>query len=552
MAHYQVQNVSFAYAGQSQNVLHEVSFNISRGDFALFCGPTGSGKTTLLRLLKKEVQPEGKKNGHILYEGRLIEEAEQQKSVEEIAMVFQDPDDQIVMETVWQELVFAMENIGYDTDVIQRRLAEVVNYFGMESWLPVPVHKLSGGQKQLLNLASVMMLRPRVLLLDEPTAQLDPVAAKNFLQTVHRINQELSTTVIISEHRLEEVFPLANLVLMLEEGKVKHLGQPREVLQDVWNHKDSIFLEYLPSVSRLYLSANGDTKKTAAIPMTVREAKIWADNKELKPGEATSSPEECLQKKEGQEIVSCRNIYFQYDKEEPMVLKGLSLKVNKGDFYTLLGGNGSGKTTLLKILTGINNPQRGSVLLKGKKISRINQKERTARVGYLAQNPALYFNRDTVEAQLKDRMEKLGLGRTSHQLERNIAFFNLENILKRHPYDLSGGQQQKVALALVLLSNPDLILLDEPTKGLDPLWKLQFAEMLTELIKQGSTILMVSHDIEFAARFTKKCALFFGGQVIAPDSPRNFFSQNYFYTTVIQRALGEKLPQAIGIEDVSL
>lgn len=548
MALYQVQDVTFSYPNASQNALRNINMNIARGDFVLFCGPTGSGKTTLLRMLKKEVQPEGEKSGAICYEGTLLEELEQQRGVQEIAMVFQNPDDQIVMETAWQELAFAMENMGYEAGTIQRRLAEVVNYFGMETWLYRPVHLLSGGQKQLLNLASVMMLRPKVLLLDEPTAQLDPVAAKGFLQTVQRLNQELSITVIISEHRLEEIFPLATRVLMLDGGEAKYQGPPGEVVQKVWSRKDGCFLEYLPSVSRLFLSVNGGIKTGSTVPMTVREAGSWLESKDLK----LSSNEDYVEKigAAAPELLACRDVYFQYDKDSPLVLKGLFFSLQRGDLYALLGGNGSGKTTLLKAITGMIKPQRGAVHFEGKNIFKIDPKERSSRIGYLAQNPALYFNRDTVEAQLNDRAEKLGLARNSEQLEKTIAFFNLEDILKQHPYDVSGGQMQKVALALVLLSNPDLVLLDEPTRGLDPLWKLRFAEMLQELKKQGSTIVMVSHDIEFTARFADKCALLFNGEVIASDTPRNFFSQNYFYTTVVQRALGEKLPRAVVLEDV--
>lgn len=552
MALYQVKNLSFNYAGHTREVLRGVSFNIFPGDFHLFCGPTGSGKTTLLRLLNKGIQPEGEKKGEISYEGSFIEEIEEDKMIKDIAMVFQDPDDQIVMERVWQEMVFAMENMGYETGTIQRRLAEVVNYFAIEPWLTQPVNQLSGGQKQLLNLASVMMLRPRVLLLDEPTAQLDPIAAKNFLQTVFRINQELSTTVVISEHRLEEVFPLVNQVLMLEDGLVKYKGEPREVIQKVWNQGDGNFLEYLPSVSRLYLSANGSGKGKGSIPVTVKEGKGWLNNNKVKISFGGSFFSNSPGEENNRELISCKNVYFQYEKDRPLVLKGLSLKVNQGDFYTLLGGNGSGKTTLLKILTGISKPQRGSVIFKGKNIYKLHHQERSYRIGYLAQNPALYFNRDRVEEQLRSRAEKIGLDTKRGYLEEVISLFQLEDILKRHPYDLSGGQQQKVALSLVLLSDPDLILLDEPTKGLDPLWKIHFAEMLTALLNQGSTLLMVSHDLEFTAKYAKKCALLFNGQILAPETPRNFFTQNYFYTTIMHRTLGDMMPQVIRLEDLNV
>ncbi len=550
MALYQIQNVTFAYAGEAQNALQQISLSLNKGDFVLFCGPTGSGKTTLLRLLKKEVQPAGKMSGIIVYDGNLLEEVDQDRGVEEIAMVFQDPDDQIVMETVWQELIFAMENLGYEMKTIQRRLAEVANYFGMESWLSLPVHHLSGGQKQLLNLAAVMMLRPKVLLLDEPTAQLDPIAAREFLQVLYRINQELSTTIILSEHRLEEVFPLASRIIMLEQGKVKYSGDPHTIMVDIWKKKDPTFWPYLPVVSRLYLTVSQTISANNQIPLTVKAGKAWADRVELQENISAGPVEEPV--KQGcRPLLDCREVFFQYEKDLSLILKGVSLQLERGEIFTLFGGNGSGKTTLLKVLTGIMKPIRGKVFFGGKDIKKIDAEDQARRIGYLAQNPSLYFNRETVAGQIQSRADKLGLGSNHAHVEKMIHFFELKEILDKHPYDISGGQRQKVALALVLLSNPDLILLDEPTKGLDPLCKQEFGTMLQRLHRYGSTILMVSHDIEFAAQVSSRCALLFDGKIIASDTPRTFFTQNYFYTTFIHRVLGEKLPRVIGIEDVT-
>lgn len=559
MAHYQIQNLGFAYAQGRKNVLRDICLQIEEGDFLLVCGPTGSGKTTLLRLLKPAVQPAGEQSGSILYQDSPLAELDSRKGAEDIAMVFQSPDDQIVMDTVWQELAFTMENLDYTPGTIQRRMGEVVNYFGIESYLHKPVHQLSGGQKQLLNLASVMMLRPKALLLDEPTAQLDPVAARDFLNTIQRVNQEFSTTIVISEHRLEDVFPMASSVLMMNQGKTAYQGEPRKVIRQVWSGQDDSFRQYLPAVSRLCLSLNGSFANEQTLPLTVRETRVWAAEKKLKtkvaeqkggwesknssvPGKTGSAPE----------LLACRDLYFQYGKDDSLVLKNLSLSLAKGDFFAVLGGNGSGKTTLLKLIAGILKPQRGLVSWQGQNLKKLDAVELRSRMGYLAQNPSLYFSCETVAEQLSKRAEELGLEVEGKRMEQTIDLFEVRDILSKHPYDISGGQQQKVALALVLLADPELLLLDEPTKGLDPLWKLQLAEMFSKLLELGSTIIMVSHDIEFTARYASKCALLFDGQIVAADYPRNFFSDNYFYTTVIQRALGDKLPGVIGLEDVSL
>ncbi len=578
MSRYRLENLNFSYAGTPARVLREISSTIATGDFVVLCGPTGSGKTTLLRMLKPEVQPEGETSGSIYYDGAPLAAVQTYRSVREIGMVFQDPDAQIVMETAAQELAFGLENLGFDSGFIQRRLAEVSSYFGLESWLPEPIHQLSGGQKQLLNLASVLMLRPRVLLLDEPTAQLDPVAAREFLQSVHRLNQELSTTVIISEHRLEEVFPLATQVLMLDRGQVSCQGPPEEVARRVWNLQDQRFREYLPSVSRLFLNLNGqagvfsgngpdsrfspaDPARSAIkchpeghrVPLTVRDARIWLDNLDVTRIQYRSEePPEGVPVPANPGLLQGRRIDFQYQRDQVPVLQALDLELHAEDFLVLLGGNGSGKTTLLKVLAGILRPQRGRVLLDGQSIHKMSAPERTRRLGYLAQNPALYFCRDSVQEQLWQRVENLGLSRNDPRVDEVISLFDLAEVMERHPHDLSGGQQQKLALALVLLSRPQLLLLDEPTKGLDPIWKLQLARILQELQRQGSGILMVSHDIEFTARFARRCALLFQGRVVAPDTPRDFFRQNHFYTTVVQRALGDRLPRVLALEDVTL
>ncbi len=430
MAYYQIQDLGFAYAQGQKNVMSNICLQIEEGDFLLVCGPTGSGKTTLLRLLKPAVQPAGEQSGSILYKGSLMADLDSRKGAEDIAMVFQSPDDQIVMDTVWQELAFTMENLDYSPGTIQRRMGEVVNYFGIESYLHKPVHQLSGGQKQLLNLASVMMLRPKVLLLDEPTAQLDPVAARDFLNTVQRVNQELSTTIVISEHRLEDVFPMANSVLMLNQGKTAYQGPPRKVIKQVWFGQDESFQHYLPAVSRLCLSLNGSSFNEQTLPITVRETRIWAAEKKLKKNVANwesgwDQKNNLASGKTGSalELLACRDLYFRYGKDQPLVLKNLSLSLAKGDYFAVLGGNGSGKTTLLKTMTGILKPRRGSVLWQGQNLKKLDKGELSSRMGYLAQNPSLYFSCDTVEGQLSKRAEELGLEVKGERMEQTIELF---------------------------------------------------------------------------------------------------------------------------------
>ncbi|AST90993.1 hypothetical protein BC6307_06715 [Sutcliffiella cohnii] len=548
LVQYKIENVSFAYPNSDQPSLTSVSFEVEEGDFVVLCGPSGSGKTTLLRHLKMEVRPVGTLSGSIFYNGKGLEEIESTRLVEEIGIVFQDPDNQLVMNTVWQELVFAMENLAYSSEKIQRRLAEVVQFFGMEEWLHIPVHQLSGGQKQLVNVAAVMALRPKVLLLDEPTAQLDPIATRDFLQLLVRINEEFSTTIVMSEHRLDETLPIANKVVFLKNGSVCYANHPAVVLQHIWDEqKDSV--SYIPAISRFYFEVNSDPHH--ALPLTVKEAKRWwkASGLSFTSGD--------LHKKDNsvqeEVLFQCKNIVFQYEKDTPPILKNLSLSVQKGELFMLFGGNGSGKSTFLQSIAGAITPQRGKMKLLGRDTRKIPTQEKSTLVAYVHQNPALYFTKETVKNQLDDRIERLpNIDEAVPRLAELVSVFELKDVLHKHPFDISGGQQQKVVLALALLANPALLLLDEPTKGLDPVSKLRLSNWLKGVREKGTTIIMVSHDVEFAALNATKCGMLFDGQIHSVEEKLQFLRENFFYTTSFNRAFGEECPNAITEKDVTI
>lgn len=485
-------------------------------------------------------------SGSLTYRGQPLAEMPAESSVGDIGMVFQNPDAQIVMDTVWHELAFSMENMGYPPAVMRGRLAEISGLFGLEPLLYKPVHELSGGQKQLLNLASVLLLQPKVLLLDEPTSQLDPVAAREFLQTLHRLNQEMSLTVIISEHRLEDVLPLADRVLLLEDGRLQAEGTPREFARIVQSGPEPAYMEYLPAASRLYLTLSPatDSSKSNTVPLTVREGKRWMHTQ--KQGEsqvpslaaAASSRE---QRPVSEPLLSCREVTFRYEKEGPEILKKLSLSLNQGELLAIMGGNGAGKSTLLHLLSGLYKPQRGKITLA-----------QGVTTGFLAQNPLLYFSYDTAGEELYHMAQYAGMPQETAEREiaQLVEIFQLRDVLESHPHDISGGQQQKLALAMVLLLKPDILLLDEPTKGLDPGAKHRLARELQHLREQGVSLIIVTHDVEFAAKHASRCAMLFDGSITAEGDPAEFFSNNYFYTTAVNRIVRELLPQALTMEDV--
>ena len=523
-----IRDLTFSYPEQAQPALRSLSLTVEQGEFLVLCGPSGCGKSTLLRQLKTVLAPHGRRTGELLLEGRPLDSLSQREQAERIGFVQQSPENQLGTDKVWPERAFGLESLGYDTPTIRRRVAEMASFFGIQTWFHKSVAELSGGQKQLLNLAAVMALQPSVLILDEPTSQLDPIAASDFLATLSRINRELGTTVILTEHRLEEAFGFASRVAVLEKGALLCAGTPAGVGAALKSAGSAMFLA-MPAAMRIWSAVDSG----APCPVSVRDGRRWLLNYAAAHS-LTALPEEKSPPKT-EAMVSARELWFKYDKDQPDVVKGLSLEVCRGQLLALLGGNGTGKTTSLKLLAGLKRPWRGELEIRGT-------------VGMLPQDPQTLFVRPTVREDLLEVLPRAE--RKDAALERVVSLCRLTELLDRHPYDLSGGEQQRAALAKLLLRDPDILLLDEPTKGLDAEFKQSFGQILQTLLRSGVAILMVSHDIEFCAKYADRCALFFDGNIVTEGPPRVFFSGNSFYTTAANRMARELLPRAVTPEDV--
>lgn len=530
---YGLQNVTFQYPENCRNVLSDIYLSIQKGEFVILCGASGCGKSTLLRHLKTCLTPHGGFSGEIRYKGMPLAKVEQRTQAQEIGYVLQSPDNQVVTDKVWHELAFGLESLGYNTPTIRRRVAEIAAFFGIEHWFYKNVKELSGGQKQILSLASIMAMQPEVLILDEPTSQLDPIAASDFFALIGKINRELGTTIIITEHRLEEVFPFASRVIVMEEGQIVCDDQPEQVGMLLKERNSGMFLA-MPTAMRIWAAL--DTNLLC--PLTIRDGSRFLTEREKECPflERTESKE---QRKETDCVLECRELWFRYEKELPDVVKGFSLQLQKGEFYALLGGNGAGKSTTLKTLSGLHTPYRGKIEVKGS-------------VGLLPQNPQSLFVKRTVREDLYEvfRGRKLVKEEKDRLVMWAASVCELEEFLDRHPYDISGGEQQRSALAKILLTMPDILLLDEPTKGLDAEFKAAFAKVLEKLLMQGVTILMVSHDVNFCAEYAHRCGLFFDGTIVAEGTPQEFFSGNSFYTTSANRMARHVLPNAVTAAEV--
>ena len=541
MAHFDIENLTFSYAtAPGRPVLSNVSLQIRHGEFLVLCGRSGSGKSTLLRQLKTVLTPAGSRQGNVLLDGVPLSQVPDRDQAAKIGFVMQNPDDQIVTDKVWHELAFGLESLGCDQKTMRARVAEMACYFGIADWFHRDVATMSGGQKQLLNLASIMAMQPEVLILDEPTSQLDPIAASDFLNTVRKINTELGTTIIITEHRLEDIYPYADRAVVMEQGRIIADDIPAKVGQLLYE-QGSPMCAAMPTPVRVYYGAGG----TGISPLTVRQGRSWLSESFPETPKYNAIPAPPLPEEGGEIALSLKELWFRYEKDSADILRGVSAQVPRGSLYAILGGNGAGKSTTLKAISGICKPYRGKVTLFGKPVDKYKNKELFQNcLAMLPQDPKSLFVKKTLREDLEEMTKDKG------EIEKTAALCQVTHLLDSHPYDLSGGEQQRAALAKVLLTNPRLLLLDEPTKGIDSFFKETFAGILKDLRSQGITIVMVSHDVEFCARYADIVAMFFDGQILTTDTPRRFFGGNSFYTTAAHRMSRHVFSMAVTAEDV--
>ncbi|MCH5266902.1 MAG: ATP-binding cassette domain-containing protein [Lachnospiraceae bacterium] len=533
MALLRFERVNFCYPESEKQVLKEVFFSIEQGEFVLLCGASGCGKTTLLRHVLKSQIPVGTGDGEMIFDGNDIERMPDEEAARRISFVGQDPEASVITETVWQELAFGLESLGTPVEQMRRRTAEIAEYFGLGKLFRRNTAELSGGQKQLLQLASAMVMQPELLVLDEPTSQLDPIGAGRFLETLVKLNRDFGVTILLSEQRLEGVLPLADKVLVMDEGQVE-VCTPRECSM-LLQEKGSAVLSALPVASRVAMEWKGtmygkSTPKQESIPLTIREGQMWLrkqrnviNEKRKKDFSVRDDKTEINMESKENVLIQTRHISFAYNKGE-LILRDFNWKLQKGSIYCILGSNGSGKSTLLKLLAGIYKPQGGRIISK-------------ARIIYLPQNPKAVFSDISVEEELAQFLLRKQLSQKEmiDKTEEMLAFMDLTKVRNNHPYDLSGGQAQRLAIAKALLTEPEILLLDEPTKGLDAAFKKTLGKYLQKMTDRGITVVLVSHDLEFCAEYSTHCGLLFDGEMICQGYTEEFFRDNYFYVPAATR-----------------
>ena len=525
-----IKNLIFSYPNSEKTALNDINLTINQGEFVTICGKSGCGKSTLLRHLKPILTPHGKTSGEIYFDGKSIYDLSDREQAENIGFVMQNPDNQIVTGKVWHELVFGLESLGINSAEIRSKAAEMASFFGIQNWFYENVANLSGGQKQILNLASVMVMNPTLLLLDEPSSQLDPISAHDFFTMLERINTELGVTIILSEHNLSEVFPLSDKVVVMENGKITAENTPYKIGEEL---KQNSMFAALPTPTKIYYSSGNNSGNC---PITIRDGHKWLEKQQINEHFEFKAEKNRINT---EPILELKDVWFRYEKNSDDILKGLSFKVHENEFYAIVGGNGVGKSTALSVISKINKPYRGKVFIND-----------DTKVAVMPQNPQSLFLKKSVLEELYDAVFDVEKEKRKNEIEYVIKLCELDNLLENHPYDLSGGEQQRVALAKMLLRKPDLLVLDEPTKGLDACFKRKLATILKSLQKNGMTVLMVTHDIEFCAEYADICAMFFDGKIVSEAPPRKFFAENNFYTTSAKRMADGIIENAVLDKDI--
>ncbi|WP_281518216.1 ABC transporter ATP-binding protein [Thomasclavelia cocleata] len=505
---YKIENFSFTYPEEGR-VIKNISFGVNEGDFLVISGKSGCGKTTLLKHLKPSLKPKGEVDGLII----LDEEIE--KDDTKIGFVFQNPNDQIVMDKVWHEIAFGLENTTTPLKQMKRRVGEIVNYFNLQNIINKDTQSLSGGEKQLVNLASVMVMNPKVILLDEATAQLDPVNREEFIKILKQINDDFNVTIIFVEHQLEGLLNVANRLIVMDEGKIVIDDDIKNAVNEMLVKE--IFVELLPD----YVRVSSLTDELCLSVKDARNALSDFDDFDIKDTEDVDTGI----------LMEIRDLNFGHD---DIVLKDLDLDIKQNEIFSIVGANGSGKSSFIRCLAGL-------VKFQGK-ITKIGYVDK---IGYLPQDPTTLFLSDKVIDDL------LAVDESMKSIELQLENLGISDLKEKHPFDLSGGQRQLVALAKVLLTKPQLLLLDEPTKGIDAFSKEHLAALIRGLSKH-MTIVVASHDLEFVAKISDRVAMIFNGKMESADTMRQFFSNNIFYTTTINKIMRQNNSEVVLLEDLGL
>ncbi|MGH4118698.1 ABC transporter ATP-binding protein [Clostridium sp.] len=524
MSYIEMKELTYYYPKESNPVLKNINLKVDRGEILFVVGESGSGKSTLAKCISGAVPNfyGGTIKGSVTIDGNEVTEMEHSTRANEITMVFQDPESQLIMNKVHREIAFGLENVGVESFEMKRRIFEAMQFSNILDLANRDINTLSGGQKQRVAITSAIVYLPNCIILDEPTSQLDPASAEDVIGLIKKINDELGITIIIIEQRIHKCFDIADKILILSKGEIAFSGSK----QELYNETDKDLQLFLPDYLKISKELN-----IANMPYSLREARRAIDEftYEYKP----SSLEESLPNKE--ELIKIQNLSCKYD--DDLVISDLNTSIKQGEFIGIMGANGGGKTTFLKSLMGLLK-YSGSVKVnfsgQYKEIKKLKIKDIARIIGYISQNPNDYISKETVYDELKFTLDNYNI-KDYEVIEDTLKALDIYKLKNRNPRDLSGGEIQRVAIASILVLKPRILLLDEPTRGLDLKVKTMLGEILQELNKNGTTIILVTHDVEFASEFCNRFLLMFNGEIVGDGNRLEVLGTGIYYTTTINK-----------------
>ena len=527
-----IKNLTFKYSNSNKKALDDISLEINDSEFVLITGPSGCGKTSLCRCINSLIPSfhGGQISGSVMVQNIDATVTPTNEIAKKVGMVFQDPENQLVAIDVEREIAFGLENFGFSKTIIAKRIEEVLDTVGINHLRHRQISSLSGGEKQKTAIASVLVLHPEIILLDEPTSELDPKGAEEVIQLVRRLNEDLGLTVILVEHRIDRVLQFIDRLIVMDKSRIIFDDEPQEWIN---NMNNSIEIG-LPPITRL--SKQIREKEYTKIPFSIKQGRQYFSNifKEKKWNKI--SYKKPITNNSGEYVARINKLWYKYP-DGPTALKDINIEIKSGEFVSLIGRNAAGKTTLAKMLNGLLIPSKGKVMIKGLDTKKVNVENLAKHVGYVFQDPNLHLFADTVEEEITFMMNNLNFSKNNVEktLNKMLKKFNLEYCKNSYPRSLSSGEKQRIAIASVLSGKPQILILDEPTRGLDYKIKKDLMNYLIDYKKSGGTVILISHDIEIIAEFGERVILMSEGRIIADADKHQILSNSLYFAPQINR-----------------
>ena len=538
-----VENFSYSYSDRDYEAIKNIDLAINKGELVLVVGPSGCGKSTLLRALNRNI-PDfsgGTVNGRVYLDGQSIRELSREEIVRSVGMIYQHPEKQIVFQDVEREIAFGMENLNMPIYKMKRNIMEVISLLGINHIKSKDTHEISGGERQKVAIASVLAMDPHIILFDEPISQLDPISSEELINCIKKLNRDLGKTIVLVEQRLDRCFHIADRIIFMDNGEVLCQGRPNDI-PNIIEQK-----YHLPNLAYIFKQARENI-----MPVSVKEGRDLIERRNFESTERNNSGDKNTAKRQAlvrknrngyddniqNQILNIKNLNFSYEKGSP-ILRDINLSIEKGEIMTIMGENGAGKSTLFKIISGITKKYKGTVTLSGKDINKFYGSELINSIAYLSQNPNDYFGRDTVFEEVAYTLKNIGEYNES-TVESIMKDMDIENLRNYNPRDLSGGEKQRVAIACTLVTNPDILILDEPTRGMDSRAKERLGEIISNLAKDGKTVVLITHDSDFAADYTTRVVLMYKGEIVAKGTAEEILYDSLYYSPQVARCFKDK------------